>query len=184
MIGDDETPASAGDVDVGAEVTDITAGGSHTCALLASGDVRCWGYGGSGRLGYQSTANIGDDETPASAGDVAVGGTVVQIDAGGDHTCALLDTGTIRCWGLGLQGQLGRGNTSSIGDNETPASAGDVPLTGGPAVARIDAGGAHTCALLESGAVRCWGKGSHGELGLGNTDWIGDDEVPSQNVPL
>jgi hypothetical protein len=59
--------------------------------------------------------------------DVPVGRRVTQIDAGGS-SCALLDTGAVRCWGPGFAGQLGYGNTRTIGDDETPASAGDVPV--------------------------------------------------------
>ena len=76
--------------------TEIAAGVNHTCALLSGGAVRCWGDGASGRLGYGNTNNIGDNETPASAGDVDVGGTVTEI-AAGRHTCALLSTGAVRC---------------------------------------------------------------------------------------
>jgi hypothetical protein len=69
---------------------------------------------------------------------VDVGGTVTQIVAGEDHTCALLDTGsqtcalldtgTVRCWGFSLEDRLGYGNSTDIGDDETPASAGDVDV--------------------------------------------------------
>jgi alpha-tubulin suppressor-like RCC1 family protein len=52
---------------------------------------------------------------------------VAQLTAGGHHTCASLETGAVRCWGHGAHGRLGYGNTSDIGDDETPASAGDVP---------------------------------------------------------
>ena len=176
-IGDDETPASAGDVDVGGTVTQIAAGTFHTCALLATGAVRCWGNGGNGKLGYGDRITIGDNETPASAGDVDVGGTVTQITVGKYHTCALLDTGAVRCWGLGTNGRLGYGNASDIGDNETPATAGDVDVGG--TVAQIVAGEEHTCALLDTGAVRCWGAGANGRLGYGNTNNIGDDEAPA-----
>ena len=185
-IGDDETPASAGDVDVGGTVVDIAAGARHTCALLDTGSVRCWGGGDTadynfGQLGYGigNTSAIGDNETPASAGDVPVGGTVLQIATGYDHTCAMLDTGEVRCWGLVLYGRLGYGTSEgweNIGDNETPASVGPVNM-GGTAVA-VAAGGAHTCALLESGAVVCWGRNEYGQLGYGNTEDIGDDELP------
>ncbi|MEJ2539095.1 MAG: chromosome condensation regulator, partial [Gemmatimonadota bacterium] len=176
-IGDDETPASAGDVDVGGVVTQIALGGNHTCALLDSGAVRCWGLAANGQLGYGSTETIGDDETPASAGDVDVGGRVTRIAAGGNHTCALLDNGAVRCWGAGLLGQLGYGATEQIGDDETPASVGDVDI-GGPAT-QVSVGGGHTCALLAGGAVRCWGDGSGGRLGYGDTRSIGDDETPA-----
>ena len=175
-IGDDETPASAGDVNVGGTVNQISLGYSHTCALLNTGKVRCWGDGEYGQLGYGNENDIGDDETPADAGDVNVGGTVVQISAGGLHTCALLSTGKVRCWGYGLYGQLGYGNENDIGDGETPASAGDVNVGG--TVVQISAGLYHTCALLNTGKVRCWGEGATGRLGYGNQTDIGDDEDP------
>jgi hypothetical protein len=163
-------------VDVGDTVTQIVAGEDHTCALLDTGSVRCWGLGASGRLGYGNTNDIGDNETPASAGDVTVGGTAVQIDAGAFHTCVLLDTGAVRCWGLGGTGRLGYGNSTNIGDDETPASAGDVTVGG--AVAQIVTG-SQTCALLVAGSVRCWGSSSNGMLGYGNNAIIGDNETPA-----
>jgi alpha-tubulin suppressor-like RCC1 family protein len=176
-IGDDESAASAGDVNVGGTVTQIAAGGGHTCAILSSGAVRCWGGGVSGALGYANTNSIGDDERPVQAGDVDVGGKVVQITTGTDHTCALLDTGAVRCWGGAVYGRLGYGNTNAIGDNETPASAGNVNVGG--TVVQISAGVSHTCALLDTGTVRCWGQGEYGRLGYGNTNAIGDDEPPA-----
>ena len=176
-IGDSETPASAGSVPVGGSVVQVSAGTTHTCAVLSGGAVRCFGNGANGRLGYGNANSIGDNETPASAGNVNVGGAVSQVAAGGDHTCALLTTGAVRCWGEGGSGQLGYGNTNDIGDNETPASAGNVNL-GGTAVA-IDVGLSHSCALLSTGAVRCWGSGSGGKLGYANVNNIGDNETPA-----
>ncbi len=175
-IGDNEQPYEAGDVNVGGTVVSIAAGYDHTCVLLDNGKVRCWGRGEYGRLGYGNTDNIGDNEQPYEAGDVNVGGTVVFITAGGRHTCALLDTGRVRCWGSGVPGQLGYGNTDDIGDNEQPYEAGDVNIDG--TVVSIEAGFSHTCALLGTGRVRCWGFGMFGQLGYGNTDHIGDNEQP------
>jgi hypothetical protein len=75
-IGDNETPGSVGPIPVGAgrTVAAITAGSRHTCARLDDGNVRCWGYGGNGRLGLCSERNIGDDELPLSVGALALGG--------------------------------------------------------------------------------------------------------------
>jgi cysteine-rich repeat protein len=174
-IGDDELPTSVGAVDVGGVVTQLRAGGAHTCALLDSGVVRCWGAGWFGALGYGNEDKIGDDETPASAGDV--GGVVVDIALGGASSCALLDTGAVRCWGLNDLGQLGYGHTANIGDDESPASAGDVEL-GGVAI-QVAGGSRHTCALLEGGSVRCWGRNDHGQLGYANVTNIGDNEAPA-----
>ncbi len=171
-------------VNIGGNVVQLAASGNHTCALLDTGNVRCWGEGSDGELGYGNTNNIGDNETPANVGNVNVGGTVVQIATGFKKTCALLDTGNVRCWGRGLNGQLGYGNTNNIGDNETPASVGNVNVGG--TVVQLAAGGIHTCVLLDTGSVRCWGSGEFGSIGYGNTNNIGDNETPASagDVPV
>jgi alpha-tubulin suppressor-like RCC1 family protein len=140
--------------------------------------VRCWGASEFGQLGYGNTDTIGDDETPASAGDVPLGAPALHIGAGIYHTCAVLTTRAVRCWGRNDSGQLGYGNTDTIGDDETPASEGDVDL-GGPLASALSAGFTHTCTLLRDGHVRCWGSGFWGRLGYGNTNSIGDDETPA-----
>jgi len=181
-VGDNETPSSAGDVDIGGVVTQLAAGRDHTCALLEGGAVRCWGRGGTGQLGYADTDNIGDDETPASAGDVAVGGTVTEIAAGGFHTCALLEDGAVRCWGQNTNGATGHPDWETIGDDETPASAGDIDL--GEKAIQITAGGWHSCALLESRSVRCWGANWNGQLGYGYISLHSGTQPPSANGNL
>lgn len=177
-IGDDDTPADAGDVDLGGDVImQLALGGAHTCARTFEGKVRCWGLNVYGQLGYGNTANIGDDESPATAGYVQVDAkrSVVDIAVGSVHTCAVLEDGGVKCWGYGQEGQLGYGNKKFIGDNETPASTPDVKV--GAKVVRVTMG-EHTCALLESGPVRCWGLNYNGQLGYGHKSVIGDDETP------
>jgi alpha-tubulin suppressor-like RCC1 family protein len=159
-------------------VAHIATGYEHTCVLFDGGNVRCWGKGADGRLGTGATASIGDDETPAAIPDVALGGRAVQIAAGRNHTCALLDTGKVRCWGGNARGQLGYGHTRDIGDDEAPASAGDVSLD--EPVTQIAAAHELTCALLASGRVHCWGASPEGQTGQGlDGRHIGDDEVPT-----
>ena len=180
------TPADAGAVSVGRTAIAISAGGNNTCALLNNGGVRCWGYGADGENGSGHTANIGDDETPGSVPSLDLTNQAIAITTGNHHSCALFDDGTVRCWGKGATGQLGYGNTSNNGDNESPSHAGTVDL-GGSAVA-ISAGGDHTCALMDSGMVRCWGSGLFGELGIEAgvglaTQSVGDDEKPN-TVPV
>jgi alpha-tubulin suppressor-like RCC1 family protein len=182
IIGDNELPASAGSVNVGGPVAQIAAGGDHTCALLQSGEVVCWGLNDSGQLGYGHAENIGDDDLPFSAGVVSVGGRVARIVAGRRHTCVLLDTGSVKCWGTNAAGELGYGHTRTLGDDEVPVSVGTVSL-GRPAEA-LSASGNHTCAILDDGALRCWGSGSSGELGYGNRDSVGDNELPSSVPPV
>jgi alpha-tubulin suppressor-like RCC1 family protein len=142
--------------------------------VLAAGKLRCWGLGLYGALGHGNQSSIGDDETPASAGDVPVGGDVLQIVAAGSYTCALLGTGGVRCWGAV---PLRSGERRRIGDDETPASVGDMEI-GGKAQ-QLAGSDSHTCALLTTGRVRCWGSSEFGQLGYASTQYIGDDETPA-----
>jgi alpha-tubulin suppressor-like RCC1 family protein len=164
----------------------LAAGARFSCARLDTGRVRCWGIGDYGALGYGNTRDIGDNETPASVGpvDLGAGRTARAIAAGLYHTCAILDQGQVRCWGASFYGELGYGNGTSIGDNETPGSVGPVDLGAGRSAVAITGGGYHTCAILDNGKVRCWGRASDGQLGNGNTRQIGDTETPASVAPV
>ncbi len=182
-----QTPASVGPVDLGPgrTATAITTGGSHTCALLDDGSVRCWGSGANGQLGYGNTNSVGASQTPGSLPPVDLAGhTALAISAGAAHTCALLDDHTVRCWGLGDEGRLGYGNTNNVGDVQTPGSVGPVDLGAGRTAVAISAGGSHTCAVLDNGTVRCWGFGLYGQLGYGNTNNVGDVQTPGSVGPV
>ena len=187
-IGDNEAPVAVSPVDIGAgrRAVAIAARGDHTCVILDTGRVRCWGNGANGRLGYGNTDKIGDNETPGSVGPVELGTgrKAVAISVGDFHTCALLDTGQVFCWGLGSSGQLGYGNVNMIGDNETPASAGPVNLGVGRRAVAVATGNVHSCALLDNGKLRCWGEGLDGRLGYGNVTPIGDSETPAAAGPV
>lgn len=176
-IGDDELPSSEGDIDVGAPVSQIEGGSFHTCALLINGEVRCWGFGEDGQLGYGNPDTIGDDEAPASAGSVDLGSPAIQLAAGERHTCALLEDRSVRCWGSNQFGQLGYPGINNVGLSDTPSVVGAVVVDG--PVAQLVAGASHTCALFTTGDVRCWGLNAFGQLGYGNTENIGDDETPA-----
>ena len=192
-----DTPATTPDrlppvnLGPGRTATAISAGGRHTCAILDDGTVRCWGNGGSGRLGYGDASNIGDgapDLSVAVAGPVDLGPqrTAVAISAGNAHTCAILDDGTLRCWGFGFSGELGYGSQSNVGNTpaDTPDKAGPVDLGPGRTATAISAGSFHTCAILDDGSVRCWGYGGDGRLGYGNTNSVGDQQTPGSVGPV
>lgn len=98
------------------------------------------------------------------------------------HTCALFSIGRIKCWGLNDKGQLGLGNSNSVGDSSNEMGN-NLPFLDLPAIAKdISAGWKHTCALFEDGSVRCWGANDYGQLGQENTQTLGrsPSSVPSQ----
>ncbi|CAM9308119.1 unnamed protein product [Chrysoparadoxa australica] len=182
-IGDDELPSDAGAVSLGAGVTAkaISAGDGYTCIISNNSLVKCWGSSFSGRLGYGNEEDIGDDETPDAVGFVSLGSgrTAQQISVGRSHNCAVLDDATVRCWGQAISGQLGLGNQDTIGDDELPSSVGVVSLGAGVTAKAVAAGGEHSCIIDNKDELSCWGDAFYGQLGYGNTEDIGDDELPS-----
>jgi len=180
-IGDDETPASVGTIDLGGHTAlQITGGDNDTCAVLDDHTVRCWGTGYRGINGYPGDTDY--YSPPTQPVDFGPGRTALSIEGAADHTCAVLDDHSIRCWGFGDDGRLGYGSTADVGDNETPGSAGAVNLGPGRTAVAVNAGRYHSCALMDTGDVRCWGEGSF--LGYGNLTSIGDNETPNTAGPV
>jgi alpha-tubulin suppressor-like RCC1 family protein len=160
------------------QVSQIAAGFDHTCVILHNGTVRCWGNNSLGQLGLGNTNYIGgtSDTLPDSVPpvDLGPGRTALQISAGYDTTCALLDNHKVLCWGNGAGGALGHGDQRDIGDNETPGSVGPIDLGGNHTAVAVAAGASYNCAILDDDSVKCWGSGSYGELGYGNTTSVND----------
>ena len=185
-IGDDETPADMGFVNVGAGVVQLALGTNFTCALLDTDEVKCWGSGQHGRLGQGSQADFGIDEEPADIPAIDFGGgTPVHIAAGGEHACAVMQSGELRCWGRNDRGQLGLGNTQNVGDDELPSAVPPVNLGEGIVAEQVAAGADHTCVLLGGGGVLCFGGDDQGQLGTpGPAEAVGDGEDPADSTPV
>lgn len=171
----------------GARAESVSAGGHTTCVVLTDGHARCWGGNNNGEIGLVGVDALGDDESPNSSTynvDFGADLRVLQVATGWVHTCALFDTGKVRCWGLGQHGQLGNGSTEDWGGTaeRSVAKQADVRLNG--RAAQIAVGQYHTCALLEGGQVVCWGDNQYGQLGLGNTVNMGDNETALEAVNL
>jgi alpha-tubulin suppressor-like RCC1 family protein len=154
-------------------VTQIATREMHVCALLEDETVRCWGYNTDGALGdgtrtkRKNPVNVLESGTDQSAN---VLGGVIQIAAGGYFTCALLEGGTVRCWGYNDEGQLGDGTlTDRLNPVKVLVSGTDQDANVLGGVTQIGAGGFHTCGLLEDRTVRCWGDNDDGELGDGRS---------------
>jgi alpha-tubulin suppressor-like RCC1 family protein len=182
-IKSDEMGDNLPAVDLGKDMkaAAITAGSSHTCALLDDGRVKCWGFNLFGQLGLGDTLYRGGepnqmgDNLPAV--DLGKGMKAAAITAGSYHTCALLQGGSVKCWGINNFGQLGRGDTLDRG--VSPNQMGDdlpaIDLGKGKKAVEIAAGASHTCALLDDDSIKCWGRNFRGVLGLGDKFDRGDE---------
>ena len=179
QLGDGKSLDSPFPVDVvdGADTTislsrikGVSSGEAHTCALSEEGGVFCWG---KGRLGQLGNNKVVDSPIPVTVSDFESGeiielSGVLQISAGGSHTCALKEGGSVLCWGSGQTGQLG---DNKAVDSPTPVAVvtvdednnnKEIELNG---IFQVSAGNFHTCALKEGGGVLCWGSGRAGQLG-------------------
>jgi alpha-tubulin suppressor-like RCC1 family protein len=159
----DSLSASAVNMGSGITVKSIAAGGNHTCAILDnSSAVMCWGENDQGQLGLGTNT----DSPNPSAVYMGSGITAKAITTGTEHTCALLDDDSVKCWGRGDEGQLGSGKTNDI---ISPPSASIVLGTNIDATA-IASGKFHTCAILDNSSIKCWGYNASGQLGIGGTN--------------
>src|SRR2546426_927975 len=96
-------------------------------------------------------------------------GGVTAVDLGAFYSCALLQDGTVRCWGQNDLGQLGNGTSDPVPNNPSTFNPTPVTVSGITTAVAISAGGWHTCALLQDGTVRCWGDNTYGQMGNGAT---------------
>jgi alpha-tubulin suppressor-like RCC1 family protein len=160
------------------DADDISAG----CALLSGGGVECWGDSSEGGLGDGTSTGpetCSYYDFPCSTKPVQVSGITNATQVAG--TCALLSSGSVECWGINDEGQLGDGTTT--GPEECDGSAGYDPCSTTPVqvsgitdATSITYGNGHVCALLSGGSIDCWGWGGFGDLG--------NDTAESSDIPV
>jgi alpha-tubulin suppressor-like RCC1 family protein len=155
----------------GVSALSIAAGDAFTCARLSNGSVKCWGVLGDVQFGTSLGDEPGEMGDALPAIDLGVGQQATALVAGTDHACVIVNDGQVRCWGANERGALGRETTSS----PAPDDAQPVQLGTGLVAVALSAGSFNTCARFSDGSLKCWGKNSGGELGLGDTEDRGDD---------
>ena len=166
-------PAAGQRVALGGPAVAITAGDLHTCALMANGTARCWGYGWDGRLGLGSTHNIGDDEAVSSVQPIRFATAITALSAGSQHTCLTTAAGELSCFGRGGLGQLGRGDADDAGAEFAASTMATINLGPQLPARSVAAGPRWSCAVFGT-SLRCWG-----ENGLGNQ--LGNRKVGMEN---
>ena len=142
----------------GLGATSIDAGQTHTCAVADDGSLYCWGRGIHGEIGIGPGASEYGQLSPILV-NISGGGLVTDVSLGVMTTCAILDDGSLYCWGYGPHGQIGDGNDLT---RYTPTL---VSLPAGRSAMAVDVGSNTVCAILDDGSMYCWGWNSHGQVG-------------------
>jgi alpha-tubulin suppressor-like RCC1 family protein len=125
----------------------VFAGHAHSCAIVARGEVYCWGKNDMGQLGDGTRT---DRPLPVRV----EGLRATSLALGRYHTCAITTDATATCWGFGQGGRIGDGE---IEDRLVPTRV--AKLTG---VVRIATGDWHSCAVTRERSVFCWGAEASG----------------------
>jgi len=155
------------DAPAAARACTFVLGSDHSCIRHDDNSVGCAGSQGFGELG---TGTIGGSST--AVGAVPLGAAVRSAASRFFHTCAVLDDGTARCWGLNDRAQLGDG-TAAIRANPTVVS-------GLSDVVQIATARSFSCAR-RADDVTCWGENTVGQLGDGT---ITNQPIPTTSVEL
>lgn len=163
-------------------VADVAMNGSHVCARLFDGTMKCWGDNSIGQLGIGDSPGpeICDPglHNPCSTIPIPVTGITASVDI--SPTCSVLSDGSVRCWGDNDDGQLGNGTTES--------SRSPVSVNGISTALKVAEGASHACAALSDGTVKCWGDNFRGQLGTdpaSGPEWCGGyPQLPCSTTPV
>jgi len=143
-------------------VVKACAGARHTCALMANGDVRCWGWNLRGQVGDGMGGNVSEPHNRFAPVTVVTGASDLACSGPSESTCALIG-GDMRCWGSNYYYQLGDGtNTSRV----APPASGVLQ-----SVDNLGIGGEVSCAT-QGKALKCWGYNYYGSAGVGSTSQV------------
>lgn len=171
QLGNGTTTNSLVPIDVPgvSNVLDVAVGARHTCVVTQGGGVKCWGANAQGALG---DGTFNPALTPQDVPTLPSG--VRAVYAGNFHTCALMNTGTAKCWGNNLSGEVGEGTMNTY-------VAVPLDVLNLSNITSMSLTTMQTCALTSDHNAYCWGDNSHGELGDGTTSASGTP-VPVMGV--
>ncbi len=173
QLGNNATASSATPVPVytagalaGKTIRDISVASNSACAIASDNNAYCWGNGGSGVLGNNSTTTSSVPVAVNTAGALA-GKTIRKLVAADNlHACAIASDNNAYCWGRNDYGQLGNNSTTN---SLVPVAVNTAGALAGKTIREIAVAGFHTCVIASDNKAYCWGQNSDGELGNNST---------------
>ncbi len=150
---------------------DLCSGSTHSCVITEDRGVQCWGRNNAGQIGGAETYLSTHSGAPLDIVGLPTGAS--DVVCGHKHTCALLEDGSVWCWGHNNYGQVGHNDMSVF--HSTP-----VAVQGLGTMSHLVAAEEHTCASAPDGAVWCWGRNTSGNLGFGPTSMLDQNPVPGR----
>jgi alpha-tubulin suppressor-like RCC1 family protein len=168
----------------------VEIGRQRVCALLANGTGKCWGENDNGEAAIGTgSVNGGDPKIGDTPNEMAnliamkmgTSRTIVDLQFGSNHGCAVLNGGDVKCWGYGDHGRHGNGSGNNFGD--TPGTVGDglsvLDFGTGLKVKDLTCGNGHCCVLLSDGQIKCFGRNREGQAGSGSIEF-GNGDAPGE----
>lgn len=170
---DSPVPVQVEGLETGVEV--ISAGHEHACAVTAEGAVKCWGSNQGGRLGNGEGGEDFPDAYYSPQDVVGLDSGAVSVSCAYHHSCAILEDGSVMCWGRDLPEYVldEDGVSLDLVPTELPELGDDNRA--------VVTGTMHTCVLKTSGEIECLGFNSKGQLGDGTYD---DSPTPVEVIDL
>ena len=143
----------------------LSSGYWFNCTLTNEGRVLCWGDNARGNLGNGTGV---DSDRPVLVSGIdgsSWDNIAVSLVLRHQSACALMKSGSMKCWGHNSNGQLGKGDTFNA---NVPGTVSGIDATGGATTRAIGiaVGSAHTCAILQNYSVSCWGSSTFGQTGV------------------
>ena len=169
---DSSVPVDVDSLGSGRTATAISVGESTSCAILDNSSIVCWGDGDQGAIGDNGTQHR---SSPTLVHGIGGTNPPVAISSGGNHHCALMENGSVMCWGLGSFGRLGDGGaTNKLIPTYT------MPFGNDTKAVSLSISDSHGCVLLEDRNISCWGYNSVGQTGSSN---YSDGSDPNSGLP-
>jgi len=162
------TSATAAAVSTPLNLFQVSGGMNLTCAVTTDSVPYCWGENFHGQLGMGDTTGpeqchpFGGTASACSTKPVLVAGNhrFGRVSAGSHHACGVTADFQAWCWGWGVEGELGNGNTTT---SPVPVHVANLRFR------QVDAGSGYTCGVsYPDSHLYCWGFDTQGRLGRGN----------------